>query len=513
MVIKKIYKVIIIKVLADLKKILIQETYVSITMEIINTKRNGKKLCLDGYMYTCKHVAKEKDQITWRCVKRTTAGCKAILQTTKDYEGASLNTNHNHITDNIAAEIEKTRQEMKSTAKSSNDKPNQIVTFTTSTASDEVKARLPEVDTLKRVLRRTRATHRPPQPQTLRELTIQHPYTQSVGEDPTNFLLYDNGPEADERVMVFATENHVQQLASCDKWCMDGTFAVAPLLFTQLYVIQGLVNGVFLPLVYALLQRKTQSTYEILFSVLEELGCDPSTVILDFERSVEMAVSSVFGDHVNIQFCFYHLTQSIWRKIQSLGLTNRYENDNGFRLFCGQIDALAFLPLEEVSEGMDLLKETAPEEAESLVHYFDSTYVSGQLRPRRNNNGLVVNFRRIPPLYPPHRWNCHQVTMMNQPRTNNASEGWNNKFHSLVGQDHPCVWKLIENLQRECARVSSILLQDERGVRPKKRVKKVYVELQVRLRNLCEDRISERRTLPEFLRGVSSNLRAGQPNI
>ena len=36
---------------------------------------------------------------------------------------------------------------------------------------------------------------------------------------------------------------------------MDGTFAVAPRLFHQLYVVQGKCNGVFLPLAYALLQR------------------------------------------------------------------------------------------------------------------------------------------------------------------------------------------------------------------------------------------------------------------
>ena len=488
-------------------------TYINSTMEIITTKRGGQKLCLDGFMYTCKHVAKQKNEITWRCVKRTSSGCKAILQTTKDYEDATLQTVHNHISDNVGAEIEITRHGMKSTAKTTNDKPNQIVTFATSTASDQVKARLPEADTLKRVLRRVRAAHRPKEPQTLQELSIQHPWTQTVGDNQTDFLLFDNGPHADERVIVFATEDHVRKLAGSDKWCMDGTFAVAPLLFTQLYVIQGIVNGVFLPLVYALLQRRTQTTYETLFRVLEQFGCDPSTVIMDFERSVEMAIFSVFGEHVNIQFCFYHLTQSIWRKIQSLGLTNRYENDNEFRLFCGQIDALAFLPLEEVNDGIEYLKETVPEEAEALLNYFDSTYVSGQLRPRRNNDGLIVRFRRTPPLFPPNRWNCHQATMLNQPRTNNASEGWNNKFHSLVGQDHPSVWKLIETLQRECARVSAVLLQDERGVRPKKRVKKVYIELQTRLRNLCEDRISERKSIVEFLRGVSSNLRAGQPDI
>ena len=87
------------------------------------------------------------------------------------------------------------------------------------------------------------------------------------------------------------------------------------------------------------------------------------------------------------------------------------------------------------------------------------------------------------------------------------------EFPSLVGQDHPTIWKLIEVLQAECARVDAVLLQDDRGIRPKKRTKKVYSELQKRLQNLCQDRLSGRKSLPQFLRGVSHNLRAGQPKV
>ena len=101
---------------------------------------------------------------------------------------------------------------------------------------------------------------------------------------------------------------------------MDGTFSVAPRLITQLYVIQGLESGVFQPLAYALPQRKTQTTYETLLRVLEEYECDPSVVMIDFERSVGLAVLSVFGEHVQVKVCFYHLTQSIRRKSQALGL-------------------------------------------------------------------------------------------------------------------------------------------------------------------------------------------------
>lgn len=227
-----------------------------------------------------------------------------------------------------AVDIEKCRQNMKQQACTSNDRPNQILTFSTATARDEVKARLPQPDSQESVSR-ARAQHRPKDPSSLQELTIPNHWSQTVGTNPTQFLHYDNGPEAEERVIIFST---------------DGTFSVAPRLFHQLYVIQGQIDNVFLPLAYVLLQHKTQTTYEIRLHVLEQAGCDPSVIIVDFERSVELAIVSVFGEHVNIQYCFYHLTQYIWRKIQSLGLTTLYENDNDFRLFCGQIDALAFLP-------------------------------------------------------------------------------------------------------------------------------------------------------------------------
>ena len=103
----------------------------------------------------------------------------------------------------------------------------------------------------------------------------------------------------------------------------------------------------------------------------------------------------VFGE----QLCFYNLIQSIWRKPLALGLANMYEISDYFRLFCGQIDALAFLPVEEVTDGMIHLKDTVLEEAETWLEYFNSTYVSGQLRPRRHHDGLGLNFRLTSPIF------------------------------------------------------------------------------------------------------------------
>ena len=52
-------------------------------MEIIKTKRGGKKLCFDGFMYTLR--AKTKNYINWICVKRGNY-CKGILFCNRIFE-------------------------------------------------------------------------------------------------------------------------------------------------------------------------------------------------------------------------------------------------------------------------------------------------------------------------------------------------------------------------------------------------------------------------------------------
>ena len=131
-------------------------------MEIISTKRGGKKLCLDGYMYTIKNIAKSKDEVSWRCVKRDCAmKCSAMLKTNKEYTGARLVKEQSHPADETGVSVEKCRHSMKSSASTANDKPNQILTFAAAAAPNEVQARLPAAETIKRVLRRVRAHHRP----------------------------------------------------------------------------------------------------------------------------------------------------------------------------------------------------------------------------------------------------------------------------------------------------------------------------------------------------------------
>ena len=232
-----------------------------------------------------------------------------------------------------------------------------------------------------------------------------------------------------------------------DTWFLDDNFTMSPPL--QLYVFRVPLGSTTVGVAYALLQRKTQDTYEELFRALfykcssMELYPEARTILVDFKQAVISAIGTTLDNDVQVRGCFYHLTQATWRKIQELGLVPRYRDNEDFKLFCGQSDALAFLPTEDIPEVIIYIRGNTAPGAEGLVDYFDQ-YVTGTFRrtgvPRDVVYGAaIVCMRRIPPRYPPALWNVHQATLDDEPRTNNQCTGWNNRFTHLIGYQHPSV--------------------------------------------------------------------------
>ena len=121
------------------------------------------------------------------------------------------------------------------------------------------------------------------------------------------------------------------------------------------------------------------------------------------------------------------------------------------------VDGLAFLPEHLVCDGMEYLRENAPEAATEFIDYSNSTYVSGTYRRVQR----PANFRlhRIPPLFPVEIWNVYDSTINNEARTNNFCEGWNNSIRKTVGHDHPSIWRLIEYFREDAAFVHTQILQ------------------------------------------------------
>jgi len=169
-------------------------------------------------------------------------------------------------------------------------------------------------------------------------------------ENSESFLFYDN-KNSENRIIIFSLQTCVDVLKRTKIIYMDGTFSTCPSEFYQVYILHASVDNIIIPVVYALLQRKNKETYIELLTALKDKFESLSMISIDFECSVILAIKQVFNNEVSVQLCFYHLNQSIWRKVQELGLAVRYKQDKQFREAVKMIPALAFLPANIVKKG------------------------------------------------------------------------------------------------------------------------------------------------------------------
>ena len=147
-------------------------------------------------------------------------------------------------------------------------------------------------------------------------------------------------------------------------------------------------------------------------------------------------MSTVLRTHLSFHGCFYHVTQCAWRKVQNLGLITPYRSNDQIKHFCGMSAGLAFLPSNEVANGMDYLMENIPdvEGPKGLADYSSSTYVFityHHIQPPSLPDGkiLLMCFKRVPPLFPPQLKSVQQATIDEEARANNL---WENSGNEII---------------------------------------------------------------------------------
>lgn len=141
-----------------------------------------------------------------------------------------------------------------------------------------------------------------------------------------------------------------------------------------------------------------------------------------------------------------------------------------------------------------------PDGLDGLVKYFKETYLTGiPARGRR---------RAKAPRYPPHLWNQHEATLQGLDRTNNVSEGWHNRFKVIVAKDHPSLYSLIIELQKEQGDTEVMITEVGLGRSVKAAPKRTWTALQDRLRKVTEgyEATAEELGISEFLRRIAYNI-------
>ena len=171
------------------------------------------------------------------------------------------------------------------------------------------------------------------------------------------------------------------------------------------------------------------------------------------------------------------------------------------------LDGLAFLPVNDVKAGMSFLQEQTPDHLRGLVDYFDATYVNGGLQPVRNKENGNIRFRRTLPLFAPAVWNVHEATIHQRDRTNNKSVGGNNGFKSLVGQETPSLWTVVDNIQKRSHVVGIDILKFNKGKLRAPKVNKRTKKHKQKLKEMCDQYATGGVTVPQFLNQIGKCIR------
>ncbi|CAF1549953.1 unnamed protein product [Adineta ricciae] len=206
-----------------------------------------------------------------------------------------------------------------------------------------------------------------------------------------------------------------------------------------------------IPCIYCLTTKKDEEVYIKILHHIQAIGekqgiyFNPLRLTCDFEISTMNAFTKVFP-MIHIANCFFHYSQSLWRKVQELGLT-RYvkystsskdktpteDKKKANQWFLSAI-GLALIPPNIIENTWTMaMDESTPDHHSSIKFndYLVSTYV--------DSSSSRFHFNT---------WNVNDAIVNNMPRMNNHVEGYNNILGTLF-PIHPHTYRFIELLRDE----------------------------------------------------------------
>ena len=196
-------------------------------------------------------------------------------------------------------------------------------------------------------------------------------------------------------LLIFMSPKCAQKLQQCTDIYIDGTFSTCPKPFKQLVTIHGKYGNRILPFAFCMLISKHISLYrkmlhQLQLCILRVSGrpFQPCRVICDFEIALMNAIEIELPNTV-IKGCFFHFCQSLWRKVQELGLSVVYRQDRCVKKVVRKIMTLAFLPTAIVRMTFNMIFRSRSiarlfikyPSLRDVVNYFNQTYMIGVFRP------------------------------------------------------------------------------------------------------------------------------------
>lgn len=122
-----------------------------------------------------------------------------------------------------------------------------------------------------------------------------------------------------------------------------------------MYIIHGEFNGQSFPSICCFIPFKTEETYINVFETIKSslaarsVEINPQTIQIDFECVAFNAIKMCIPE-AQITGCFFQFGQTIWGRVQSLGIVGLYNTNINFSIYAETITAIASVPLTEINE-------------------------------------------------------------------------------------------------------------------------------------------------------------------
>ncbi|GMT11449.1 hypothetical protein PFISCL1PPCAC_2746, partial [Pristionchus fissidentatus] len=389
----------------------------------------GKKLYADDcdYVYRVSHSVGADTKL--RCVK---AGCggRATIGGNGQAE-MTPSTTHNHAPSDYPMEVYGARKAVKF-LRGQDVAPKAAMSAVTAQIDPAIRPYMPSAVALKKGAQRL-----------VPNLTSgNYPYVPQIltmTSDGLPFMRFNSTPTSQDGCVIFCTSSSLMRMNTNSHWSTDGTFRVAPPPYAQLFII-GIQDGhLFVPTVFSLLRSKRTDAYREVFDAVLSMGVinAPSHILMGecYKSHFEKAISNAAkGAHPNvvIKRCLFHLTQIIWRTVQSEGLVSQYKNpDVKMTIRC--LAALAFLDVAEIPDYYNELvahSAVSTPQCESVLDIFGRNYV-----------GIDASGGVHTPLYPLEEWSVRDRILSSYHASNSAQESFN---ASLGGVPANCAVSRLE---------------------------------------------------------------------
>ena len=204
------------------------------------------------------------------------------------------------------------------------------------------------------------------------------------------------------------------------------------ILFIQVYIVFAeMASTKVIPAAFALLPGKSKEVYRKMWSVIFQHVTEyiPETLLLDMEAAAANSFVEIFGDTVDIVYCYFHWRKALIENLRKKGAWVEVTKSKPFNKLYRLIKSLAFVPPEDmhdvitevISPYVDKVEGELTDDSLNWCEYFVNTYVGG-VNPRTG--------RRRAATIPPDYWSQFYTVKNEKPYTTNSCEGFNSAWNA-----------------------------------------------------------------------------------